>query len=64
MTSSCKALPVTDRGGLEGCEMLSISHRSDNRLTDGGKVATRHIGRALLPRNIICLILVLVSVRG
>jgi hypothetical protein len=36
--SRSKAIPVTDRGGLQGCEMLRISHCIDNRLTDGGKV--------------------------
>jgi hypothetical protein len=29
----CKAIPVTGRGGLYGCEMLRISHCLDNRLT-------------------------------
>jgi hypothetical protein len=28
-----KALPVTGRGGLQGCEMLRIPHFLDNRLT-------------------------------
>jgi hypothetical protein len=32
-----KAIPVTGRGGLEGCKMLRIPHCLDNRLTDGGK---------------------------
>jgi hypothetical protein len=35
-----KAIPVTGRGGLEGCEMLRIPHCLDNRLTDGGKVVS------------------------
>jgi hypothetical protein len=33
-----KAIPVTGRGGLQGCEMLRIPHCLDSRLTDGGKV--------------------------
>jgi hypothetical protein len=35
-----KAIPVTGRGGLYGCEMLRIPHCLDNRLTDGGKVVS------------------------
>jgi hypothetical protein len=31
-----KAIPVTGRGDLEGCEMLRIRDCVDNRLTDGG----------------------------
>jgi hypothetical protein len=32
-----KAVPVTGRGGLQGCETLRIPHCLDNRLTDCGK---------------------------
>jgi hypothetical protein len=32
-----KAITVTGRGGLYGCEMLRIPHCLYNRLTDGGK---------------------------
>jgi hypothetical protein len=43
-TSNCKkaknAIPVTGRGGLQGCEMLRVPHCLDNRLTDGGKVVS------------------------
>jgi hypothetical protein len=35
-----KAISVTGRGGLWGCEMLRISHCLDNRLTDGVKVVS------------------------
>jgi hypothetical protein len=35
-----KAIPVTGRGGLQGCEMVRISHCLHNRLTDGGKAAS------------------------
>jgi hypothetical protein len=30
-----KAIPVTGSGGLQGCEMLRISHCLDNQQTDG-----------------------------
>jgi hypothetical protein len=35
-----KRIPVTGRGGLQGCEMLRIPHYLDNWLTDGGKVTS------------------------
>jgi hypothetical protein len=35
-----KAIPVTGRGGLQGCEILRIPHCLDNRLIDGGKVVS------------------------
>jgi hypothetical protein len=35
-----KAIPVTGRGALQGCEMLRIRHCIDNRLIDGGKVVS------------------------
>jgi hypothetical protein len=38
--SKSKAIPVTGRGGLYGCEMLRILHCLDNRLRDGGKVVS------------------------
>jgi hypothetical protein len=31
-----KAIPVTDRGGLYGCETSRLPHFLDTRLTDGG----------------------------
>jgi hypothetical protein len=37
MSKKGKTIPVTGRGGLEGCEMLSITYCVDKRLTDGGK---------------------------
>jgi hypothetical protein len=36
--SKSKAIPVTSRGGLQGCEMLRIPHCPDNLFTDGNKV--------------------------
>jgi hypothetical protein len=45
--------------------MLRIPHRLDNRLIHGGKVvSTTRPAAALLPRNIIFMLLVLISVRG
>jgi hypothetical protein len=45
--------------------MLRIPHCLDNRFTDSGKVVSLRTGRALLPRNIIIFMyLVLISVRG
>jgi hypothetical protein len=38
--SKSKAIPVTDRGGVYGSEMLRIPHCLDNRLIDGGKVVS------------------------
>jgi hypothetical protein len=35
-----KAIPVTGRGGLYGCEMLRIPHCLDNRLLDGGNIVS------------------------
>jgi hypothetical protein len=35
-----KAVPVTGRGGLWGCETLRIPHCLDNRLKDGGEVVS------------------------
>jgi hypothetical protein len=34
-----KAIPVTVRGGLEGCESEGFEHCLDSRLIDGSKVA-------------------------
>jgi hypothetical protein len=60
-----KAIPVTGHGGLYCCEMLRIPHCLE---TVGSQMETRlsalRTGRALLPRNIIFLLLVLISVRG
>jgi hypothetical protein len=44
--------------------MSRISHFIDIWLTDGGKVSALLTGRSLLPRNIIFLLVVLISVRG
>jgi hypothetical protein len=58
-----KAIPVTGRGGLLDCEMLKIPHYADNRLTDSGEVESpKHLPRSS-PRNMIFLLLILISVR-
>jgi hypothetical protein len=35
-----EAIPVTGRGGLQGCEMLRIPQCLDNRFTHGGKAVS------------------------
>jgi hypothetical protein len=54
-----KAIPVTGREGLWGCEKLRISRRLDNRLTVDGSLSALRTGRSVFPRNIISLLLVL-----
>jgi hypothetical protein len=47
-----KAIPVTGRGGLYGCEMLRILHFLDNRLTDGGEdVSLTHRPRSIAQKH-------------
>jgi hypothetical protein len=36
----CKTIPVTDRGGPQSYETSRLPYFLDNRLTDGGEVAT------------------------
>jgi hypothetical protein len=56
-----KAILVTGRGGLQGCEMLRIPQCLDNRHTVGSKaVSLTHRPRSILPKDF----LVLISVRG
>jgi hypothetical protein len=47
-----KAIPVTDRGGPQGCETSRFSHFLDNRLTDGGKVVSLQRRPPFTPRKI------------
>jgi hypothetical protein len=55
-TLKIKSIPVTDRGGLQGCEMLKIPHCLDNRLTDGGKVVSpTHWLHLYFPKTFISL---------
>jgi hypothetical protein len=35
-----KVIPVTGRGGLQGCETSRLQHFLDNRLIDGGEVVS------------------------
>jgi hypothetical protein len=55
-----KAIPVTGRGGPQGRETSRLPHFLDNRLTDGGEVASL-TRRHPLPPGIF---LILNSVRG
>jgi hypothetical protein len=60
-----KAVSVTGRGGLYGCEMLRTLHCLDNRLTDGGEVVSlMHRPRSAPQKKFCILSLVLISVRG
>jgi hypothetical protein len=60
-----KAIPVTGPGGLEGCDMLSIPHTVYTISPQmAARLSTLCTGCALLPRNIIFLLLILISVRG
>jgi hypothetical protein len=43
--------------------MLRIPHFLDNRLTDGDELSALRTGRALFPRYIIVLLMILISVR-
>jgi hypothetical protein len=63
-TQKSKAIPVTGRGGLWGYQVLKISHCQDTRLKMAARLSDVHNDRALLTRNIIFMLLVLISVRG
>jgi hypothetical protein len=54
--------PITGRGGLQACEMLRIPHCIGSQIAV--KISALGTGHALLPRNIIFLLLILISVRG
>jgi hypothetical protein len=43
--------------------MLRMPHYLDSQVTDGGRLSALRTGRALLPRNVSYLLLVLISVR-
>jgi hypothetical protein len=58
-----KAIPVTGRGGLLGCEMLRIAHCLDNRLVDGGEVVSL-TQRPCFTHKHFVLFLILISVSG
>jgi hypothetical protein len=40
MNGNGKAVPVTGRGGPQGCETSRLPHFLDNRLTDDGNVVS------------------------
>jgi hypothetical protein len=44
-----RAIPVTSRGGPEGCEMLGLPHFVDNQLRDGNETDSL---RPFTPRKI------------
>jgi hypothetical protein len=47
-----KASPVTGCGGPQGCETSRLPHFLDNRLTDGGEIASHTRRPSFTPRNI------------
>jgi hypothetical protein len=49
-----KAIHLTGRGGLWGCEMLRIPHSVDSRLTDGGKVVSLTHRQRFTPQEDSC----------
>jgi hypothetical protein len=49
-----KAITITGRGGLYGCEMLRIPHCLENRMTDGVNFSGLCVGRALIS-GLFCL---------
>jgi hypothetical protein len=52
-----RAIPVTGSRGPWRCEMLTLPHFLDNRLTDGGEaVSLMHQPVALNPRRFLALI--------
>jgi hypothetical protein len=59
----CKPNPVTDRGGLQGCEISRIPHYLD-RLTDGSEVVNITRRPRFTPQKHFLLFLVLISVTG
>jgi hypothetical protein len=60
------AIPITDRGGLQGCEMLRIPHCLDTRLIDSGNVVSpMHRSHFTPQKHYYFLVFpVLISVRG
>jgi hypothetical protein len=47
-----KLIPVTGRGGPQGCETSRLPHFLDNRLTDGSEVISLTRGPHFTPQNI------------
>jgi hypothetical protein len=52
VTVNGKAIPVTGRGGPEGCETSRLPHFIDNRLTDGDEVVSPKRRPPFTPRKI------------
>jgi hypothetical protein len=46
-----RGIPVTGRGGPQGCEMLRLPHFLDNRLTNGGTVVILTRRPPFIPKN-------------
>jgi hypothetical protein len=59
-----KAIHVAGLGSLKGYEMLRIPHCLGNRQQMSARMSALRTGRSLLPRNIIFLLLLLISLRG
>jgi hypothetical protein len=47
-----KAIPVTGRGGPQGCKISRLPHFLDSRLTDGGEVVSLTCWPPFTPRKI------------
>jgi hypothetical protein len=47
----CKAIPVTGRGGPQGCETLRLPHFLGHRFIDGGKVVSLNRRPPFTPRE-------------
>jgi hypothetical protein len=47
-----KAIPVTGRGGLQGCETSRLPHFLDNQLTNGGEVFSLTLRPSFILRKI------------
>jgi hypothetical protein len=48
-----KAIPVTGRGGLYGCETSRFPNFLENRVTDGGEVVSLKRRPPFTPRKIV-----------
>jgi hypothetical protein len=46
-----EAIPITGRGGPEGCETSKLSHFLDSRLTGGGEIVSLTRGPPFTPQK-------------